>query len=97
MIENDIKDNVKQYESVRNSISKAIMFLSDLHGGLMKLGWICQPNNPYRVDNLSLFVDNMFTYGANYINIEDTYHVYQHRKQRLTALLDLAVAIKILH
>ena len=76
LIESSIKDHVKQYESIRNSMSKAIVLLSDLHGGLIKLGWICQPNNPYRVENLSLFVDNMFTYGANYIGIEDTYSVY---------------------
>ena len=76
MIEFSIKDNIKQYESVRNSLSKAIMFLSDLHGGMIKLGWACQPNNPYRVDCLSLFVDNMFTYGTNYIGISDTYTAY---------------------
>lgn len=96
LIESSIKDNIKQYEGVRNSITKAIMFLSDLHGGLIKLGWLCQPNNPYNGDGLSLFVDNMFTYGTNYIGIGDTYTVYEHRKQRLAALSDLALTIKVL-
>ena len=72
------------------------MFIGDLHGGLTKLGWACLPNNNYNHDNMSLFVDNLLTYGTNYIGIQDTYKAFEHRQQRLTALSELTIVIKTL-
>ena len=54
--------------------------MNDLHGGLLKFGWICQPNNVYNIENLTLFVDCLFTYGTGYLEKEDTKNKFVHRK-----------------
>jgi hypothetical protein len=59
-------DHVKQYETIYLVLHKTIIFINDLHGGLIKLGWVCFPNNIYKPSNLTLFVDNLFTYGSCY-------------------------------
>lgn len=41
-------------------------------GGIIKLGWACQPNNIYDPSRLVLYVDNLLTYGSQYL-IEDPY------------------------
>lgn len=45
-----------------------MIFINDLSGGVMKLGWLMNPNNPYSVEKLVLFIDCLFTYGSDYID-----------------------------
>ena len=97
MIQESAKTNIKRFEAVHDCVQKAIVFMNDLHGGLLKFGWICQPNNLYNIDNLTLFVDNLFTYGTGYIDFEDTKTVLVHRKQRIKAIREINMIIKILH
>lgn len=48
MIKKSMVDNVKAYESIYQLIHKAVVFINDFHGGLIKLGWVCCPNNIYK-------------------------------------------------
>ena len=63
-----ITDNFKQYDGFSILLEKAIVFINDLSGGVMKLGWIINSNNPANVEKLVLFIDCLFTYGSDYID-----------------------------
>jgi len=63
-----IKDNFKQYDSFSILLEKAMVFMNDLSGGIIKLGWIMNSNNPTNVEKLALFIDCLFTYGSDYID-----------------------------
>ena len=80
MIQESAKTNIKRFEAVQDCVQKVVVFMNDLHGGLLKFGWICQPNNVYNIENLTLFFDCLFTYGTGYIDIEDTKVKFVHRK-----------------
>lgn len=54
--------------------------MSELHGGLLKFGWICSPNSTYTIAHLTLFVDNLFAYGTGYVDFESIYSRMVHRK-----------------
>ena len=41
--------------------------MSDIHGGLIRLGWVCSPNNIYNLENFKLWIDNILIYGSGYI------------------------------
>jgi len=62
-------DNFKLYEQLATILYKPLVHINDMTGGLIKLGWACQPNNIYEPSRLVLYVDNLLTYGTNY-NIE---------------------------
>jgi hypothetical protein len=63
-----ITDNFKQYESFSILLEKAIVFINDLSGGVIKLGWIMNSNNPINMEKFVLFIDCLFTYGSDYID-----------------------------
>lgn len=39
--------------------------MNEFYGGLIKLGWVCHPNNSQRHYNLNLLVYSLLTYGSN--------------------------------
>ena len=92
-IEQGLKDDFKQYESLSNSLLRVIVLLHELHGGIIKLGHICHPNRQSRPEHLSLFVDGLFTYGSRYV-LRDPYTIYSHRKQRLKGIKEIAIIQK---
>ena len=47
-------------------LSRLMIFISDLHGGFIKLGWVGNPNCKYNLHNFELFCDNLITYGTGY-------------------------------
>lgn len=94
LIERGLKDHFKQYESLSNSLLRAIVLLNELHGGIIKLGHICHPNRVGKPEHLSLFLDSLFTYGSRYITIRDPYTIYSHQKQRLKGIKDVAIVQK---
>lgn len=94
LIERGLKDNFKQYESMSNSLLRVVVLINELHGGIMKLGNICHANSSSKPDHLTLFLDNMFTYGSRYITIRDPETIYSHQKQRLKGLKDIVVLMK---
>jgi hypothetical protein len=59
---------MKQYENMQLILQKAVVFLDDMQAGIITFGQIINPNVPYNPDNLSLFIDNLFTYGSSYLN-----------------------------
>lgn len=61
-------------------MQKVVVFMSELHGGLLKFGWICSPNSTYAVAHLTLFIDNLFAYGTGYVDFESIYVKMVHRK-----------------
>jgi len=71
LITKSMVDHVKQYETIYQLLHKTIVFINDFHGGLIKLGWVCCPNNIYKPGNLTLFIDNLFTYGSGYCELID--------------------------
>lgn len=93
-----IKDNFKQYDSFSILLEKAMVFMNDLSGGIIKLGWIMNSNNPTNVEKLALFIDCLFTYGSDYI--DQPYHANEalkHRDQRLKSIRNILEIIKTLH
>jgi hypothetical protein len=92
-----ITDNFKQYESVSVLLEKAIVFINDLSGGVMKLGWIMNSNNPSNVEKLELFIDCLFTYGSDYVDKHYGAEVLKHRDQRLKSIRNILEIIKTLH
>ena len=92
-----MKDNFKQYESLSVSLEKAMAFISDIHGGLLSLSWLINPNNKYDPSRLALFVDNLFCYGSEYNNLgAKVFSVFKHREQRLRSIRSVALIIKVL-
>ena len=72
------------------------MFINEFHGGLIKLGWVCCPNNVYKPQNLSLFVDNLFTYGSGYCELVEKpsiYEPFRHKNQRLHGIKELSLIL----
>jgi hypothetical protein len=92
-----ITDNFKQYESVSVLLEKAIVFINDLSGGVMKLGWIMNSNNPSNVEKFALFIDCLFTYGSDYVDKHYGAEVLKHRDQRLKSIRNILEIIKTLH
>ena len=43
----NIKDNFKQYESMSIILEKVLSFIYELHGGLIQLSNIMNPNTKY--------------------------------------------------
>ena len=58
---------MKEFDHVQKQLQKYIVFFHDLHGGLIKLGWVCSPNNLTNIHNFELWVDNLLIYGSGYI------------------------------
>ena len=93
-----MKDNFKPYEAFSSVLEKAMVFINDLHGGVMRLGWIINANNLYKPEHLMLFVDNLFTYGSDYIDQPKfVTTTLKHRDQRLKSIKAVAEIIKTLH
>lgn len=90
-----MRDNFKQYESMQLILQKAVVFLDDLQAGILNLGKIVSPNVPRNYENLSLFIDNLFTYGSSYIDQQYLYSTLKHRSQRMNSLKQIAEIIKI--
>ena len=42
-------------------------FINEAQEGILKLGWICNPNNLYCLENLEHYIDNMLVYGSGFI------------------------------
>jgi len=42
--------------------------IDDLEAGVLRLGDILNPNSAYNLNLLTLFIDNLFTYGSNYVD-----------------------------
>lgn len=97
MINKSTCDNFKLYEQLATILYKPLVHINDMTGGLIKLGWACQPNNIYEPSRLVLYVDNLLTYGTNY-NIEhaDTSKIFDLRTKRLEGIKDLAIISKVL-
>jgi len=68
-----VKDFPKQYESILTIITKVVVQINDLHGGIIKLGGICHPNFPTQLSHFSLFLDNLITYGSEYVDFKNPY------------------------
>mmetsp|Transcript_41230 Transcript_41230/g.62733 ORF Transcript_41230/g.62733 Transcript_41230/m.62733 type:complete len:128 (+) Transcript_41230:2141-2524(+) len=90
------EENFGQFDVIQAALSKAAIFISDLEGGIIKLGEACHPTNIHNSDNLKLFVDCLVAYGTNYINIMNLEKVYEHRQQRIVAIMKLHEIVKIL-
>jgi hypothetical protein len=83
------------YEQLATILYKPLVHINDMAGGLIKLGWACQPNNIYEPSRLVLFVDNLLTYGANY-NLVDPSKLFDLRSKRLEGIKDVAVISRVL-
>ena len=58
---------------MRKSLHLVVVLISDLEGGLINLGNLCQPNAYYCKEwreNFSLIIDGILTYGNNYNDFE---------------------------
>ena len=73
VVSRNLKDQVKQFESIFSTLNKVIVLLNDLYGGIINLGLICHPNNFASVDNLMLFIDSLVCYGSGYMDIKNPY------------------------
>lgn len=60
-------DNLKEYEIINQSVHNCNVLIDDLQAGVLRLGDIASPNKPYNLAHLSLFIDNLLTYGTNYL------------------------------
>jgi len=99
IIKSQMKENFKQYESLSVTLEKAMAFISDLHGGLLSLSWLINPNNKFDHSRLALFVDNLFCYGSEYTNLATkaaSFSVFNHREQRLRSIRSVAQIVKVL-
>ena len=94
MINELIGNNFKQYESMQLVLQKAVVFLDDLQAGILTLGQIVSPNTPQNSENLSLFIDNLFTYGSSYLEQQPLYDTIQHRSQRMNSCKQINEIIK---
>lgn len=66
-------ENSKEYEIINSSVHTCIIMIDDMQAGLLRLGEIVTPNKPFNLDHLSLFIDNLLTYGTNYLEYRQ-YH-----------------------
>jgi hypothetical protein len=69
-------------KEVTNQLHKLIVLISDLSGGLLKLGDVCNVNNPPRFDNFEMFLSNMICYGSGYYDSKDYQTPFVHENQR---------------
>ena len=49
VIQINLKESGKQYDSASSSLHKVVVILNDLHAGILNLGQICHPNYPANV------------------------------------------------
>ena len=70
-------------------------FINETHGGLLKLGWLSNPNSTYCSENLELFLDNMLAYGSGYIPLPKASQqkIYDHQENRLTGFRKICEVI----
>lgn len=73
VVSGNLKDQIKQYESINTSLYKVIVLLNSLYGGVINLGLICHPNNFAKLDYLILFIDSLICYGSGYMEIKNPY------------------------
>lgn len=97
IINSQMKDNFRQYESMSQLLEKVLTFLSDFHGGVIPLGWLISPNCKYDPMHLSLFVDNLFCYGSEYeIKVSRVATVMGHRERRMRGITRIAQIVRVL-
>ena len=92
-----LKDNFRQYETISTSLNNTIIFLTDLDAGILNLGQVCSPNKSANPANLSLFLDNLFTFGSEYLDGQNPFIAIDHRKQRLQSIKQVTQIIKTLN
>ena len=92
-----LKDNFRQYESLSTSLNNAVVFINDLDAGVLNLGQVCNPNKTPNSSNLSLLLDNLFTFGSEYMDDHSPFVAMEHRKQRLKSIKQVIQIIKTLN
>lgn len=62
------------------------------------MGWVCSPNNLYKIENFELFIDNLFAYGCGYGPLTDgiPQEPYQPQKKRLDAIEAVATILRVI-
>lgn len=65
--------------------------IDDLEAGVLRLGDILNPNAAYNLNLLTLFIDNLFTYGSNYVDYRAYWRKQSHRQKRLIGMKNIHI------